>query len=523
MSQNPRKRVTRSQTAHIRNSDKPLEALGENNYNQSAENTERKRKRHQSSTPEPDEHDSATLKVIKQDSSSPALEPVRPWEFMADLSFNQNDGTLNQPIYDILDALLELPNVEDMPTQTYPEDQAAALDALKLNEQMQHLVETQINKIDQQIAFNEALVQDTRALSILEARIQRNKLDVHRLYTEYWDFFEETEGTEPFSKEDSQVVLDSERSRSWSKKDRQQLSIGIHSEVQRMVAFEHVSRNEAWRVWEVDKMEKSEWENYPVDKLDWNRISKLYVKTRTPMECMIQWTSQDHPKINKSPWKRSESRRLAALVETLGYHGKWQQIASELNTDRTAAQCFAHYQAEYRGPDPKRPWTKEEDQDLKDAIMLVGDKNWQQVAVSLGDRSGQQCLHRWKAINPAIRRSRWTDEEDMALKASVAVYGIGNWCHIQRNIPGRTDMQCRERWANVLDPTLVQGPFSDEENIKLTRLVEEYGRKWSMIAEHMPGRTDNICLRAWKRLELKATRQQQEQQNQKEQQKETSS
>lgn len=61
-------------------------------------------------------------------------------------------------MYDILDALMELPNVEDLPTQTFPQDQAAALDALQLNEQMQRLVETQINKIDQQIAFTEGLV-----------------------------------------------------------------------------------------------------------------------------------------------------------------------------------------------------------------------------------------------------------------------------------------------------------------------------------------------------------------------------
>lgn len=231
------------------------------------------------------------------------------------------------------------------------------------------------------------------------------------------------------------------------------------------------------------------------------------------MECMIQWTTQDHPAINKSPWKRDESKKLAALVETLGYHGKWKQIASDLNTDRTAAQCFAHYQAEYRGPDPKRPWTKEEDQDLKDAIMLVGDKNWQLVAVSLGGRrSGQQCLHRWKAINPAIRRSRWMDEEDAALKAAVAVYGSGNWCHIQRHIPGRTDMQCRERWMNVLNPSLVHGKYSDEEKVKLTQLVKEFGRKWSLIAEQMPGRTDNSCLRTWNKIQREDMKKKEQQQ-----------
>ncbi|ORZ20417.1 hypothetical protein BCR42DRAFT_370116 [Absidia repens] len=407
------------------------------------------------------------------------------------------------PIFDILDALMDMPNMEFLPTDTFPQDQAAAMEALRLNQELQQLVKIQIDKIDKQMAKNDEYAKMTRLLSIKEARIQRERMDIHKYYSEKYDFFMDNEGNTPISLGDRQdtVELESERVRNWSVKEREQLSSGIHSEVQRILAYEHVMRNEPWRVWEVDNLSREEWENYPVDKLDWNRVSSLYVKTKPPMNCMIQWTTQDHPAINKSPWKNKESKELGELVELYGYEGNWERIASELKTDRTAGQCFSHYQAKFKGYDQKRPWTAEDDQALQDAVALIGERNWQQVAVLIGGRSGQQCLHRWvKSINPAIRRSRWTSEEDAALKASVAVYGAGAWSYIQRHIPGRTDMQCRERWTNVLDPNLVHGQFTPEEMERLKELVNKHGRKWSVIAEHMPGRTDNICLRTWNKM-----------------------
>ena len=46
---------------------------------------------------------------------------------------------------------------------------------------------------------------------------------------------------------------------------------------------------------------------------------------------------------------------------------------------------------------------------------------------------------------------------------SVAVRAYGhNWVQIQKHVPGRTDFQCRERWANILNPDLNSGPWTAE-------------------------------------------------------------
>lgn len=216
---------------------------------------------------------------------------------------------------------------------------------------------------------------------------------------------------------------------------------------------------------------------------------------------MIQWTTQEHPTINKKPWSKQESQKLSNIVNEIGlFSGQWERIANELGTNRTISQCFSHYMYEKNNSHARSlKWSKEEDQKLTDAVKLFGNCNWQQVADILGERTGQQCLHRWqKSLNPVIKRQRWNTEEDTLLERAVHLYGAGNWTKIQRLIPGRTDMQCRERWVNILQPSINRGQFTQEETKRLMELVEIYGTKWSYLQTLMPGRTDNALMRHYK-------------------------
>jgi myb proto-oncogene protein len=153
---------------------------------------------------------------------------------------------------------------------------------------------------------------------------------------------------------------------------------------------------------------------------------------------------------------------LAEIVEKKG-PGKWEEIAAELGTNRTIAQCFSKYMAHKNNTLSKRKFTKEEDKRLVDAVKLFGNWNWQQVASVMDNRTGQQCLHRWsKSLDPAIKRTPWTQQEDQILTNTVKIYGAGNWRKIQRFVKGRTDVQCRERWMNILHPSLNRTKLTDE-------------------------------------------------------------
>lgn len=66
------------------------------------------------------------------------------------------------------------------------------------------------------------------------------------------------------------------------------------------------------------------------------------VDTRTPKECLIQWTGVDHPGISKADWTTGELTKLEALAKQY-QERNWIQIALDLGTNRTSAQCFKKY------------------------------------------------------------------------------------------------------------------------------------------------------------------------------------
>ncbi|KAF9108041.1 Myblike DNAbinding domain-containing protein [Mortierella sp. GBA35] len=292
-------------------------------------------------------------------------------------------------------------------------------------------------------------------------------------------------------------LIVTQKMKAWSKVDRANLKRGVIAENKRLL-FEKFLKEGNNRAIE-SLINAPEVEMMLNTKgLDWKRISQRYVDKRTPSECLIQWTGRDHPGINKGDWSKAELLKLDALVTK--YKGRnWIQIALDLDTNRTGAQCFKKYHSKMVAICSKDNWTQEEDNILTEAVRVLGEKNWQQVSYCLENRNAVQCMTRWtKSLNPAIRRGRWLKEEDGALRAAFEVYGGGRWAKIQQHVLGRTDIQCRERYMNILTPNLQSGPWTKEEVERLDRLVEEHGEKWSLIASLMNGRTDNQCARRWK-------------------------
>jgi len=73
---------------------------------------------------------------------------------------------------------------------------------------------------------------------------------------------------------------------------------------------------------------------------------------------------------------------------------------------------------------------------------------------------------------------------------------------IQQHIPGRTDVQCRERWMNVLSPEIKGGHWNPEEDQRLKEVLNRLGSpiRWSLVARELAPRTDSQCRRRWKVL-----------------------
>jgi len=52
-----------------------------------------------------------------------------------------------------------------------------------------------------------------------------------------------------------------------------------------------------------------------------------------------------------------------------------------------------------------------------------------------------------------------------------------------------------DRWVNCLDPSMNRDEWTEEEDLRLKAAIEECGYCWSKVAERLPQRTDNQCLR----------------------------
>jgi hypothetical protein len=90
---------------------------------------------------------------------------------------------------------------------------------------------------------------------------------------------------------------------------------------------------------------------------------------------------------------------------------------------------------------------------------------------------------------PKFRKTTWTLEEDLALIRAVNIFGKNDWKKVALFVPLRNHKKCRERYNNQLDPEINKSQFTEEEDEKLLKLVEEYGRKWTEISKFIPGRT----------------------------------
>ena len=246
-----------------------------------------------------------------------------------------------------------------------------------------------------------------------------------------------------------------------------------------------------------------------------------------------------------------EHTRDATFSTTTNDVSSTRQSTRHRKKLRSATQCAGRYQA-FLNPDLVRSsWTEAEDAILRRHVAERGAGRWAEAARALPGHTHQQALHRWtKVLCPGRRKGHWRPEEDEALRFAVAAHAAvaeaeaaetrpapaapasgGKrktffktprdvkvflpWSKIAARVATRTDVQCRERWTNVLDPARAAGKaraWTAAEDARLEAAVRrrltttrsagdesaeafETTVAWAQVARDMgdAGLTDKLC------------------------------
>jgi hypothetical protein len=152
-------------------------------------------------------------------------------------------------------------------------------------------------------------------------------------------------------------------------------------------------------------------------------------------------------------------------------------------------------------------WRKKDDDALMRAVKNYdsthhnskkSSRDWKAIAATIAGKTEAQCANRWqKVLNPTLIKGPWTVEEDELLRQLVNEHGPRQWTKIASLMKGRVGKQCNERWHNHLAPELRKGPFTPEEDRILIQKQAEVGNKWAIIATFLPGRAQNTIKNRW--------------------------
>ena len=121
---------------------------------------------------------------------------------------------------------------------------------------------------------------------------------------------------------------------------------------------------------------------------------------------------------------------------------------------------------------------------------------------SASKKSESTTLKKTASKGGGSRKGQWTDEEDAIVVEAVqnsVEQPFTRWSDLASRLPGRVGKQCRDRWANHLNPEINHLPFSREDDLMLREGHHDLGKRWVEIGtKYFKGtRSENQLKNRW--------------------------
>ncbi|RQM26997.1 hypothetical protein B5M09_002305 [Aphanomyces astaci] len=178
----------------------------------------------------------------------------------------------------------------------------------------------------------------------------------------------------------------------------------------------------------------------------WDRmplVAKL--QGRSGHACFLQWTMDLVQALEiMNPWTAEEDSALRALHES---STSWPDIARTMSqsfSTRPAVAYMLRFQRHLQSPQHAKKWTDDDDVALKAAVEVYGGEAnvWQLVAESLDGFTPNQCGTRWRQSTcPLVKTGNFSLQDDRRLLLSLGVHqkqqllhGDTSFAHVDWNL-----------------------------------------------------------------------------------------
>jgi len=196
--------------------------------------------------------------------------------------------------------------------------------------------------------------------------------------------------------------------------------------------------------------------------------SSRYGKSMSPPRSSPSLSPPGSKRPAYSKWTPEEDEMLRHAIAMHGT-SKWSLVAS-LVPGRTSMQCSTRWQGALNTTIHKGKWEPEEDR------ILIG------------------AVEKWRAEHPPRSPSSADSDEEEQIE------GIP-WGLIAAMLPRRrTGIQCQARWSEALDPTIRKGKWTAEEDEMLYKGVQEFGQCWIKVSSRVKGRTQRQIRTRWMQI-----------------------
>ena len=197
--------------------------------------------------------------------------------------------------------------------------------------------------------------------------------------------------------------------------------------------------------------------------------SERFAKSLSPPRSVASTSPPGNKRPTYSKWTQEEDDMLRTAISIHGT-SKWSLVASMVK-GRTAMQCSTRWQGALNTTIHKGKWEPEEDR-----ILIA-------------------AVEKWKTEHPPQSPSQYDSDDDDEHGESVP------WGIIATMLPRRrTGIQCQARWSEALDPTVRKGKWTPEEDEMLFKGVAEFGQCWIKVASKVRGRTQRQIRTRWMQI-----------------------